>query len=117
MNTEFSELAIVKQLKLELSEKNKEIQLKNEKLANVKNQLRECLDALKKRNQSNKDLRTLRNKYCISRLIELENRIRIDNSDEETGEMPLSIDTGCLFELINSMIKEEERNANRRKNN
>lgn len=44
--------------------------------------------------------------FAIEQLEQLKYNIRLDNSDEETGDMPYVLDTNCLFEQIDNKIKE-----------
>ena len=44
--------------------------------------------------------------FAVEQLKLLKYYIRLDNSDEETGDMPYVVDTDCLFELIDNQIKQ-----------
>ena len=44
--------------------------------------------------------------FAVEQLEQLKYNIGLDNSDEETGDMPYVVDTTCLFELIDNQIKQ-----------
>ena len=44
--------------------------------------------------------------FAVEQLEQLKYNIRLDNSDEETGDMSYVVDTTCLFELIDNQIAE-----------
>lgn len=94
-------------LKQQLAKQGQEIKLKNDKLCELKRQLRDCQNALKRKTQSNRDLQSLRYKanrqFAINELAEVERLLYESHYREIDGKYYTEMED--VESLIDSRIK------------
>lgn len=101
-------------LKQQLAKQGQEIKLKNDKLCELKRQLRDCQNALKRKTQSNRDLQSLRYKanrqFAINELAEVERLLYESHYREIDGKYYAEYED--IKNLIDNRIKGLERREN-----
>ena len=92
----------LKEHAMQLAEKDKEIKVRNDKLGKLKKQLTDCLNSLKRKTQSNRDLQSIRYKANRQFAIQELEKVKTLIQNAINFERPNFVE---VYDAINKQIK------------